>query len=270
MSANEAFPDHPDGANEAPLPDRRDESAARRDETAELRGRAADDRDQLAAHRDEAADRRDQAEETPAIAADALNRLTVVRREAASDRSRASEDRRAAASDRRQAEVDRLAASADREACAREREAASIDDLTGVYLRGAGLVELEREIARARRTNQQLVLAFVDVDRLKAINDSLGHAAGDRLLTQVAGTVRAKLRSYDLIVRYGGDEFVCAISGMNMADASERLALVNAALAESPAHGSVTVGLAELQPDDSPEALVARADAELYRERREE
>lgn len=129
-------------------------------------------------------------------------------------------------------------------------------------------MELDREISRARRTDEPLIVAFVDVDQLKVLNDSHGHAAGDRMLRDVASTLRAQLRSYDLIVRYGGDEFVCAISGLNRADATKRLALVNAALAVAVEPGSVTVGLAELQPGDSTADLVARADAALYRKRR--
>jgi len=108
------------------------------------------------------------------------------------------------------------------------------------------------------------VLAFVDVDHLKAVNDSHGHAAGDRLLVEVATAFRASLRSHDLIIRYGGDEFVCAMSGMNLADAGARLGLVNKLLDGSVEHGSVTIGLAELHPADSPDDLIARADAALY------
>jgi len=87
------------------------------------------------------------------------------------------------------------------------------------------------------------------------------------VLLDVANALRATLRSHDLIIRYGGDEFACVISGLNAADASRRLALVNAVLAEAPESPSVTVGVAELQPNDSIEDLVARADAALYRER---
>ena len=152
----------------------------------------------------------------------------------------------------------------------REREDSSVDALTGVYLRGAGFVELERDMARARRSQQPFVLAFVVVVGLNAISDSRGHAAGDRMLLEVANTLRATLRSYDLVFRYGGDEFVCAIAGLNLADAMTRLALVNAALAEAPEYGSVMVGFAELQPDDGPHGLVARADNALYREREQQ
>jgi diguanylate cyclase (GGDEF)-like protein len=111
------------------------------------------------------------------------------------------------------------------------------------------------------------VLAFADVDHLKAINDSRGHAAGDGMLIEVANALRGKLRSHDLIIRWGGDEFVCALPGLTMVDATKRLALVQAALAEGSERGSATVGLAELQRGDTPESLIARADAALYRER---
>ncbi len=111
---------------------------------------------------------------------------------------------------------------------------------------------------------EPLVLAFIDVDHLKDVNDSLGHAAGDRLLVEVAAAFRANLRPHDLIIRYGGDEFVCAISGMAPEEVATRLTLVNALLVDSHEHGSVSYGLAEYEPADSTESLIARADAALY------
>ena len=186
------------------------------------------------------------------------------RTQAEIDRETARADRRAGADERTQAQLDRDIALGDRGASAKERAYSSIDDLTGAYLRNTGFVELEREIARTRRTERQLVLAFVDVDGLKAVNDSRGHAAGDLMLVEVCETLRAELGSHDLIIRYGGDEFVCAIAGVNATYATRRLALVNAALAKATEPGSVAVGIAELQPGDTAESLVARADAALY------
>lgn len=281
---------------------RRDRAGALRDQAGDRRDEAGDWRDEAGTLRDEAGDRRDQAaqqrdlvtersEENPTAEAarEIRARAALARREAASDRRRSLEDRQAGADERAQAQSDRGTASgdrgsgadergqagldrntalADRGASAREREYSSVDALTGAYLRGPGLVELGREIARARRSAQPLVLAFVDVDGLKAINDSLGHAAGDRLLLQVAGELRAKLRSYDLVIRYGGDEFLWVLSGQTIDEATKRLALVSVAVADGSEHGSMTVGLAELGRDESADDLVARADAELYRERR--
>jgi diguanylate cyclase (GGDEF)-like protein len=261
----------------------RDAAGGQRDAAAEERDRAGDQRDAAAEERARAGDQQDAAAEeriagaeqseelalaeVAEVATDALDRSAVARRDAAVDRSRASLDRGAGANERTHSELDRNTALADRGASARERRYAAADGLTGVYLRGPGLTELEREIARARRTGQPLTLAFVDVDGLKAVNDSSGHAAGDRLLLEVANALGVALRSYDLVIRYGGDEFVCAMPGLNVAEATRRFTLVTAALAEAPEHGSVTVGVAELHADDSLEDLIARADAALYRAR---
>lgn len=184
------------------------------------------------------------------------------------DRSLALADRGAGAGARWRAEQDRTVALADRFAAAGERREATVDGLTGVLRRDVGFVELEREIARAGRTHQPLVIAFVDVDHLKSINDTFGHPAGDRLLAQVARGLVAALRPYDLVLRYGGDEFVCALSGADLASATTRLGLLNPALSATLEHGSVSMGLAQLRPDETLEALVARADEALYVQRR--
>jgi diguanylate cyclase (GGDEF)-like protein len=279
--------------------DKRDDSAGRRDQAADLRDIAgdrrdvvADERDTEADHRDQIADRRDRAASRSEITAGKQPPdAATVRKEAATDRQHASLDRKAGASERNSAVADRSTASADRGSGAsertsaitdrstaqadrgasrRERADASLDHLTGVFLRGTGFLQLDREIARAHREDKPLVLGFIDVDRLKATNDEHGHAAGDRMLVEVARTLVENLRSYDLIIRYGGDEFVCAISGLTMDEAEKRLSLVNIALAEGPVHGSVTIGLAELRPDDAAEDLLERADKALYLERLKE
>ncbi|HEX8498288.1 MAG TPA: GGDEF domain-containing protein, partial [Actinomycetales bacterium] len=190
------------------------------------------------------------------------------RTRAEGDRIVALADRGAGAGERWRAEQDRTVALADRFASARERQEATVDGLTGVLRRDVGFGELEREIARSRRTGQPLVVAFVDVDHLKSINDTFGHLAGDRLLVQVAGRLAAALRPYDVVLRYGGDEFVCGLPGADLATATARLGLINPALAAALEPGSVTVGLAELQPGDTLDAVIARADEALYARRR--
>lgn len=111
------------------------------------------------------------------------------------------------------------------------------------------------------------MLVFIDVDGLKTTNDSHGHAAGDELLRHVTDTIRAHVRPYDLIVRYGGDEFLCGLPDVTLAEAAERFRLVNVDLASSR-QASVTAGMAELRADDRLEDLIQRADEALYRERR--
>lgn len=172
-------------------------------------------------------------------------------------------DTKAAPLDRAAAAIDRAAAAIDRKMATQLRAAASTDALTGAYLRGPGHVELEREIVRARRTGNPLVLAFLDVDGLKVVNDSHGHAAGDQLLKGVASVLRDQSRDYDVIVRHGGDEFLLALPGMTMEQARERMELIQAVLSSSSDRWSASVGLALLEDKDTLETLIDRADDEL-------
>jgi diguanylate cyclase (GGDEF)-like protein len=100
---------------------------------------------------------------------------------------------------------------------------------------------------------------------LKAINDSEGHAAGDATLKRVVAHISAQLRPYDLTIRLGGDEFLCAMSNVTLADARARFRLIATAITPKPTHdGAIRTGIAELRPDDDGAgALIARADSEL-------
>jgi len=231
-----------------------------RDRTAEGRDERAHSHDAVSEARDERSEARDRRAEARERAAD------IVDAGAVSDREGALRDRRGGASDRVHASDDREAASADRAASARERVVTSIDELTGAHRREAGMVALDREVSRAKRTGQPFTLAFIDVDKLKATNDTLGHAAGDQRLRETVQAVRDRLRPYDLIIRFGGDEFLCALLDLAEPEAVERFPLVEADLA-SKGGVSMSVGLAELTDADTVEGLIARADAEMYRHR---
>jgi diguanylate cyclase (GGDEF)-like protein len=224
------------------------------DHLANARDRAADERDRAADERDRAADARDRV-------ADERQRSSGSAPRGDHDEAR---DRELAALDRAAAARDRDRANQDREQARRERAQASLDDLTGALRRDRGLADLRREIDRARRADGRLVLAFVDVDGLKMINDTYGHAAGDQLLRDVVAALRARLRSYDLIVRYGGDEFVCALPGADMRTSQRRFSAVERMLNEKDARASVSVGLVELENADTLDDLIGRADAALY------
>jgi diguanylate cyclase (GGDEF)-like protein len=230
----------------------RDHAAGRRDRVAELRDRASQERDRAAEDREWADGRFPIGE----------------RAQAARDREAAARDRAAASHDREQAAHDREQAAHDRNKAARDRAEAGVDGLTGALRRDRGLADLEREIGRARRADGRLVLAFIDVDGLKVINDVQGHAAGDQLLREVGVALRTGLRSYDLVVRYGGDEFLCVLPGTDIEGARRRLDQVARNLTEMSPRASLSMGLAALEDPDTLDELTARADAALYAARR--
>jgi diguanylate cyclase (GGDEF)-like protein len=190
------------------------------------------------------------------------------RARAAADRAAAASDRQHAAEDREAAAALRAAAARDRRHAVRERKLAGTDQLTGVNLRAVGLGEIKREIARARRTRTPLALVFVDVNNLKAVNDSQGHLAGDTLLRQVAETFRAKLRPYDVLMRFGGDEFVCALPHADAEDARARFAEIIESLEADGFAAPISFGVATLEAHDDLERLLARADKDLIETRR--
>ena len=227
---------------------------------AESRDARANARDARANARDARANARDAA----AAVRERLNGRADVG--AAADRTEARQDRQEAARDRAMAALDRVAAWTERSMWAAERDLLAFDGLTGAYRRGPGVVALEREASRAIRTESSLVIAFIDVDNLKVTNDSSGHPAGDRLLKHVVDTVRENLRTYDLVVRYGGDEFVCGLPGLRMRDAAGRFDRINAILTKEGA--SITVGLAKLKEEEGVQDVIGRAAESLYENRR--
>lgn len=232
-----------------------------RDRAAEGRDRTSVVSDDLAEARDQRAQRRDDRAETRERAA------AVVDPQASLDRSAARRDRQESADERDRSSKDRVSSEADRVVSARERTEHLVDELTGAHRRVAGLFELEREVLRARRTNEAFTLAFVDVDGLKAVNDVHGHSAGDELLILVADTVRNNVRPYDLLIRYGGDEFLCSMLGLDIAAAAGRFEIANAELAVGGGV-SVTAGFAELREHEPLGELIRRADDDLYERRK--
>jgi diguanylate cyclase (GGDEF)-like protein len=147
------------------------------------------------------------------------------------------------------------------ELLAKLEQVARTDDLTGLPNRRAWNVELEKEIARAERDEQQLCVGMIDLDGFKEYNDDHGHQAGDRLLKQMAATWRARLRLTDVLARYGGEEFVLALPGCELEDA---LGLVERLRAATPGEQTCSVGLAVWDREEGASALVGRADAALY------
>ena len=143
---------------------------------------------------------------------------------------------------------------------------ARTDELTGLANRRAWDEELSRELARANREEQWVCVAMLDLDHFKRFNDEHGHQAGDRLLKRLAATWREVLRPTDVLVRYGGEEFVVLLPNCELTtgvDVVERLRQA------TPQGETCSAGVVAWDGSESPEALVSRADAALYRAKRE-
>lgn len=143
----------------------------------------------------------------------------------------------------------------------RLRELINTDELTGIANRRHFDQRLSEEVSRARRYGSPLSVLVVDVDRLKQINDTEGHEAGDRALRAVAEALERSTRVSDLSARVGGDEFAMLAPSTLASDAVDLAERVRARLACTPY--SISIGVAELNGGDA-ESLVARADRALY------
>jgi diguanylate cyclase (GGDEF)-like protein len=150
--------------------------------------------------------------------------------------------------------------------------AASQDQLTGLANRNGFDTKLEALLAAAQRANQSLVVLYLDLDRFKAVNDTLGHNAGDQLLILVAQRMRDIARSTDVVGRLGGDEFAIILPGATQAGAEhacrrllESIRMPYALGGESARIG-VSIGIATYPTDGhTAEQLLRNADAALYK-----
>lgn len=156
---------------------------------------------------------------------------------------------------------------------------ASTDPLTGVLNRRRFFHTAEAELYRARRYDRPLVLALVDIDHFKRINDGFGHAVGDDTLKTLAHAFANRLRRSDLFARFGGEEFVLLLPETQLGDGlrlCERLRqMVETIRLQIPDRAepfgfTVSIGVADLQHEgDSLNQLLARADAALYKAKRD-
>jgi len=94
------------------------------------------------------------------------------------------------------------------------KDKASIDQMTGAINKSEGLRKLRYEMSKSLIDNKSVTIAFVDIDRLKLINDKFGHCIGDQLLVNVSNILKTNIRKEDFIFRFGGDEFVIVFTNM--------------------------------------------------------
>jgi diguanylate cyclase (GGDEF)-like protein len=148
------------------------------------------------------------------------------------------------------------------------RQLADLDALTGLHNRRYFHETLTREAARAQRYGRQLALVIFDLDDFKAINDRIGHLAGDAVLAQTAERVRDVVRSADIACRVGGDEFAVILPESSAGEADQLYQRLRGAVTSKPVGQAgrlnVSAGIAELQVDDDPTAFFERADEALY------
>ncbi|HEY1914637.1 MAG TPA: GGDEF domain-containing protein [Streptosporangiaceae bacterium] len=156
--------------------------------------------------------------------------------------------------------------------------AARIDGKTGLLNAAAWQAEARVELTRASRTHAPLAMAMIDIDHFKQVNDTHGHLAGDAVLATLAAGMRGLLRDYDLIGRFGGEEFCVLLPQTTPAEAAHtaerlrtRLAQLTVPAADGNALGvTVSIGVAALPASRCDlEELIAAADAALYRAKRE-
>lgn len=145
------------------------------------------------------------------------------------------------------------------------------DSLTGLLNRGRTEARLAREIERCRASGDPLSVAVIDVDHFKRVNDTYGHATGDKVLRTLSRLLQQRLRGSDTAGRFGGEEFVVVLPG---ADAEAAFGVLDAlrrafeavehVSGEERFHSTYSGGLATLQDDDDGASVLARADAALY------
>jgi len=152
---------------------------------------------------------------------------------------------------------------------------ARTDELTGLFNRRYLAERMTEELSRAVRNGHPLAMVMVDADEFKNVNDLFGHDAGDAVLRSLAHLMRSEVRTEDLVVRYGGEEFLLLlpeVSAEGAAIVAERLRALIATAdlggETGVGHIEVSVGVAELEPGDTGEEIITRADRGMYHAKR--
>ena len=145
---------------------------------------------------------------------------------------------------------------------------ASTDPLTGVANRRGGEKHIANEISRAKREKRPLSCILIDIDRFKAVNDTFGHQAGDQLLRDISALLRRTVRAYDILVRWGGEEFLLVLPGVGLEMARILADRLRAAVEGLDTHGigpvTVSAGAAEFENDYEFASTLRTADRRLY------
>jgi diguanylate cyclase (GGDEF)-like protein len=145
---------------------------------------------------------------------------------------------------------------------------ASTDPLTGLANRRGGERHIANEISRAKRERRPLSCVLIDLDRFKQVNDTFGHQAGDQLLRDVSNLLRRTVRAYDILVRWGGEEFLLVLPGVDRDVARMLAERVRIAVEALDTHGlgpvTMSAGVAGFDSDYDFAATLKAADRRLY------
>ena len=156
---------------------------------------------------------------------------------------------------------------------ARLNELATTDELTGLFNRRHGTAVLRREIDRARRTGDSFGLILLDIDHFKQVNDRFGHDIGDKVLADLAGLVRSRLRKTDAAARWGGEEFAIILPATDRYGgrkfAADLLARMQNIQTPDGKGISASFGVVDYRGDESASELVKRADRLMYKAKHE-
>jgi diguanylate cyclase (GGDEF)-like protein len=150
----------------------------------------------------------------------------------------------------------------------RHRADSTLDPLTGLLNRRSLTMRLEEVSEQAAVNSQPVSVVALDVDRFKAINDEHGHEAGDVALREIADALRGELRTFELLYRVGGDEFILLLPGASLDDATQLAEKLREAVARAQPIGETVTcscGVATALGRTDAKALMRRADAALYR-----
>ncbi len=149
---------------------------------------------------------------------------------------------------------------------------ARYDPLTGLFNRHSILEKLREWILHSMRYRAYLSVAMIDIDHFKIVNDSYGHAAGDRVLAALASLLQQNVRSADFVGRYGGEEFLVILPRTNIDGAVTIAERLRSTVEDTPLHArddttlhlTISLGVAQWSEEDSEDPLLARVDAALY------
>ena len=153
------------------------------------------------------------------------------------------------------------------------QQLAALDALTGIYNRRFGYQRIQEEFARAIRAGSPLSLIMLDIDHFKSVNDTYGHMVGDKIIISISKCIKGAIREGDVVIRYGGEEFLCLLPGASVKDAEFIAQRIRMCVKDTPHHSgdqeihvSVSLGAATYPHQEIADIqqLIQKADTAMY------